>query len=306
MLFRSSDFVRDLPADRGRRLIATALASVYATGIRHQHRYQQADLPIDWRQRDIASKRRSIRAVDYCGVEVPTPEFASAGAAALGKQVREEYVNFEAVRRLGGGAFFEQNGLLFLPTAEVGKLTGQFQAAAPLLEVMAGDPSLRGLTGAGDRADRGQARQFRWMRRPRPLDAIAGTVETVLDKGNATFLWREQVSDKRSRRRPARLHRGQSRSQFRRAGAGEGRDRRHPQGGERSRSRRRVRRAGAPDRPVRSPTRSSPPFRRARGQRHRHHPGGAVSSVAGAASPKIIFAVFVTLAVGLALTTAFG
>ena len=41
-----------------------------------------------------------------------------------------------------------KNGLLFLPEAEVGQLTGQFASAAPLIEIMAGDPSIRGLTGA--------------------------------------------------------------------------------------------------------------------------------------------------------------
>jgi len=56
--------------------------------------------------------------------------------------------HFESVQPLGSGEFFEKNGLLFLPVAEVGKVTGQFEAAAPLIEIMAGDPSLRGLTGA--------------------------------------------------------------------------------------------------------------------------------------------------------------
>ena len=49
---------------------------------------------------------------------------------------------------LGSGEFFEKNGLLFLPVEEVGKVTGQLEAAAPLIEIMAGDPSIRGLTGA--------------------------------------------------------------------------------------------------------------------------------------------------------------
>ncbi len=181
-------------------LIATALASVYAV----QNFAINTDInklispDLDWRQRDIAFEKafdqeRLIIAV----VEAPTPEYASAAAAALEGKLKENHVNFETVRRLGGGAFFEQNGLLFLPTAEVAQLTGQFQAAAPLLEVMAGDPSLRGLTGALEIALTGVKRgQFPLDAAARPLNAIAGTVETVLDKGNATFSWREQVSDK--------------------------------------------------------------------------------------------------------------
>ena len=49
---------------------------------------------------------------------------------------------------LGSGEFFERNGLLFLPTEEVAEATGQLEPAAPLIEIMAGDPSIRGLTGA--------------------------------------------------------------------------------------------------------------------------------------------------------------
>jgi hypothetical protein len=42
--------------------------------------------------------------------------------------------HFRSVQQLGAGEFFEKNGLLFLPVAEVGRVTGQFEAAAPLIE----------------------------------------------------------------------------------------------------------------------------------------------------------------------------
>lgn len=180
-------------------VIATALASVYAV-----HNFAiNTDInklispDLDWRKRDIAFEKafdqeRLIIAV----VEAPTPEFASAGGAALEKKLKENHTNFESVRRLGGGEFFEKNGLLFLPTEEVARMTGQFQAAAPLLEVMAGDPSLRGLTGALQIALMGiQRGQFTLDAAARPLDSIAGTVETTLNKRPAAFSWRELVSD---------------------------------------------------------------------------------------------------------------
>ncbi|MGB3445303.1 MAG: MMPL family transporter, partial [Xanthobacteraceae bacterium] len=181
-------------------VIATACAGVYAV----QNFAINTDInklispDLDWRQRDIAFEKafdqeRLIIAV----VEAPTPEFASAAGAALEKKLRENHVNFESVQRLGGGPFFEKNGLLFLPTAEVAQVTGQFEAAAPLLEVIAGDPTLRGLTGALEIALTGVKRgQFPLDTAARPLDAIAGAVEHILDKGSATFSWRELVSDK--------------------------------------------------------------------------------------------------------------
>lgn len=181
-------------------VLATAFAGVYAV----QNFAINTDINklispnLDWRQRDIAFEKafdqeRLIIAV----VEAPTPEFASAAGAALEKKLQENHVNFESVQRLGGGSFFEKNGLLFLPTAEVAQITGQFQSAAPLLEVIAGDPSLRGLTGALEIALTGVKRgQFTLDSAARPLDTIAGTVEQTLDKGNAAFSWRGLVSDK--------------------------------------------------------------------------------------------------------------
>lgn len=154
---------------------------------------------LDWRKRDIEFEKafdqeRLIIAV----VEAPTPEFATAAAAKLEKKLAENHKNFESVRQLGAGPFFEKNGLLFLPTEEVAKLTGQFEAAAPLLEIMAGDPSLRGLTGALETALMGVKRgQFSLDAAAAPLTKISDAVENVLNKKeNTAFSWRDLISDK--------------------------------------------------------------------------------------------------------------
>ena len=98
---------------------------------------------------------------------------------------------------LGSGEFFARNGLLFLPTEEVAKTTGQLESSAPLIEIMAGDPSIRGLTGALETGLAGVKRgQVKLDNAARPFDQISQTVETVLNKGNANFSWRELVSDK--------------------------------------------------------------------------------------------------------------
>lgn len=152
---------------------------------------------LDWRQRDMAfdkafDQERLILAV----VEAPTPEFAHAAADALDKKLAENRTDFDSVHQLGAGEFFEKNGLLFLPTEEVGKVTGQFQSAAPLLEIMAGDPSLRGLTGALETGLTGVKRgELKLDNTARPFAMIAQTVETVLASGKGTFSWRELVSD---------------------------------------------------------------------------------------------------------------
>ena len=91
---------------------------------------------LDWRQRDNAFEKafdqeRLILAV----VEAPTAEFAGAAGAMVAAKLATDNANFEAVQQLGGGPFFERNGLLFLPTTEVKQVTGQFGEAAPLVSV---------------------------------------------------------------------------------------------------------------------------------------------------------------------------
>jgi hopanoid biosynthesis associated RND transporter like protein HpnN len=153
---------------------------------------------LDWRQRDNQFERafdrdRTILAV----VDAPTPELTSAASQALEQKLSGDSKHFESVQPLGSGEFFEKNGLLFLPVAEVGKVTGQFESAAPLIEIMAGDPSIRGLTGALETGLAGVKRgQFKLDSTERPFNLIAQTVESVLNKGSGTFSWRELVSDK--------------------------------------------------------------------------------------------------------------
>lgn len=153
---------------------------------------------LDWRQRDQQFDKAFDRdATILAVVEATTPEMASAAADALFAKLKDNKTDFQSMQQLGTGEFFEKNGLLFLPTEEVAKITGQFESAAPLIEIMAGDPSIRGLTGALETGLAGVKRgQVKLDSTERPFNQIAGTVETVLNKGNASFSWRELVSDK--------------------------------------------------------------------------------------------------------------
>ncbi|MET3844867.1 MMPL family transporter [Bradyrhizobium sp. OAE829] len=153
---------------------------------------------LDWRKRDnqfekAFDREKLILAV----VEGPTPELTSAAGKALADKLAGDTKNFESVQPLGSGEFFEKNGLLFLPVEEVGKVAGQLEAAAPLIEIMAGDPSIRGLTGALETGLAGIKRgQVKLDNTERPFNQISQTVENILSKGTATFSWRELVSDK--------------------------------------------------------------------------------------------------------------
>jgi hopanoid biosynthesis associated RND transporter like protein HpnN len=152
---------------------------------------------LDWRKRDNAFEKafeqeRMILAV----VEAPTPEFASAASARLVEKLSPDTKNFDSVRSLNDSEFFQKNGLLFLPKEEVAKVTSQFESAAPLIEIMAGDPSLRGLTGALETGLQGIKRgEVKLDSTARPFSMIAQTVENVLKTGSGIFSWRELVND---------------------------------------------------------------------------------------------------------------
>ncbi|HXI07728.1 MAG: MMPL family transporter [Bradyrhizobium sp.] len=154
---------------------------------------------LDWRKRDIQFEQAFDREkLIIAVVEAPTPELAGAAANALADKLKQDTKNFEAVQPLGSGEFFARNGLLFLPTEEVAQITGQLEASAPLIEIMAGDPSIRGLTGALETGLAGVKRgQVNLDNTVRPFGYIAETVEHVLArKTDATFSWRELVSPK--------------------------------------------------------------------------------------------------------------
>ncbi|MDB5625704.1 MAG: hypothetical protein JWR73_1506, partial [Tardiphaga sp.] len=153
---------------------------------------------LDWRKRDIAFEKafdqeRLILAV----VEAPTAEFAGAAADVLRTKLQENKTNFESVQQVGSGEFFQKNGLLFLPKEQVQQITTQFQSGAPLIEILAGDPSIRGLTGALETALQGVKRgQINLESTEKPFGQIAQTIESVMKDGKGTFSWRELTSDK--------------------------------------------------------------------------------------------------------------
>lgn len=134
---------------------------------------------IDWRQREIGLEKafparvHTILAV----VDAPTPELASLAADRLTERLRTKPDLFPEVRRPDGGAFFEKNGLLFLPVEQVGQTLGQLEAAAPFIAMLARDPSWRGLAQAA------QAGIGAVQGRPDGLDSLA----PIFDRFSETF-----------------------------------------------------------------------------------------------------------------------
>ncbi|HEY1998219.1 MMPL family transporter [Paraburkholderia sp.] len=80
-------------------------------------------------------------------VEARAPEYADAAANELTAALKSQPKEFVAVSQPAGGKFFERNGLLFPSLEDVQSTTGQLVQSRPLVNTLAKDPSLTGLSG---------------------------------------------------------------------------------------------------------------------------------------------------------------
>jgi uncharacterized protein len=128
-------------------------------------------------------------------VDAPTPEGAAEAAAKLATALAARKDVIRSVRQPQGGAFFERNGLLYLPTGEVAQLTGGLTKASPLLATLSADPSLRGaLDALSDGVAGVQAAYLPLDALTRPLDMAAETAQAALAGRPANFSWQVLAS----------------------------------------------------------------------------------------------------------------
>ncbi len=132
---------------------------------------------LPWRQREVAfeksfpPKEETILAV----IDAPTSELTTQATTALIQKLAPQKDHFHSILEAGGGPFFAKNGLLFLPTQEVIGLTKKLGEAKPLIQTLAQDSNLRGLTTALNYALIGvRMNQY-------TLDDLSGTLNTVSD-----------------------------------------------------------------------------------------------------------------------------
>jgi hopanoid biosynthesis associated RND transporter like protein HpnN len=98
------------------------------------------------RQREMAFEKafpqfETIIAV----VDAPSAELAEEAARALTARLSQQQNLFRSVEEPQGGTFFAQNGLLFVPTAQLESQMQLMSQAQRLVQVLAADPSLRGV-----------------------------------------------------------------------------------------------------------------------------------------------------------------
>ena len=124
-------------------------------------------------------------------VDSETPEIAEAGASRLAQALSEKPGgHIQRTWRPDGGPFFQQNGLLLLPTDELRRTLTQIAEQQPVLSALSGDPSLRGLArliqlGAGQGA-LGENASL--------LDKLNEVVERVLAGQPSRLSWQALMS----------------------------------------------------------------------------------------------------------------
>jgi uncharacterized protein len=132
-------------------------------------------------------------------VDAPTPEATEQATDKLAAAIKARPEQFNAVSQPGGGAFFEHNGLLFLPRDDVAKATEGITRADPLIGTLASDPSVRGVLDTLWLALAGVQRgELKLDDMARVMDAGAKTADDVVNGRPASFSWRALASGRDS------------------------------------------------------------------------------------------------------------
>jgi uncharacterized protein len=157
---------------------------------------------IPWRQREAALEKAFPQFdLIVAVIDAPTPELVDAATAALSTRLAQQRGLIHSIEEPKGGSFFAQNGLLF---ESVGDLAPQMKAltqAQRLVQVLAGDPTLRGVIQVlqfgllGVQGGELKLDQMAW-----PLTLAADAIEKVNAGQPASFSWHELVQG-----RPATL-----------------------------------------------------------------------------------------------------
>jgi uncharacterized protein len=147
------------------------------------------DLP--WTQRAFEYMKAFPPPEMLVVVDAPTPELVEQASAELAQALAQHPERIRAVHPMQSGPFFERNGLLYLPTSEVARLTSGLAQAGPVLHTLAADPSLRGALAALRLGLMGvQYGQIQLDDLVRPMNMASATIDEALAGRPTNFSWR--------------------------------------------------------------------------------------------------------------------
>jgi uncharacterized protein len=150
-----------------------------------------------WRRQEAALDKAFPQNNDLLAIVIDgaTPDQASDATAALAERLGQRPDLFKTIRIPGGGDFFAQNGLLFMPKQELQDFADQLISAQPLLGTLAADPSLTGVFGTLDLLAKGAAHgDVPPAELDRPFNAIASAIEAALRGKYAPLSWQTLLS----------------------------------------------------------------------------------------------------------------
>ncbi len=150
---------------------------------------------LPWRQREAAFEKAFPQfELIVAVVDAPTPELVSEATDALVARLSPQKNLFRFVQQPGGGPFFAQNGLLFEKTADVAGQMKMLTQAQRLVQVLAADPSLRGVMQTLQFGLLGvQGGQLSLDAMTWPMTLAANTLDQVNAGKPASFSWHELV-----------------------------------------------------------------------------------------------------------------
>jgi uncharacterized protein len=146
---------------------------------------------ISWRQREAEMEKAFPHfELIVAAINAPTQELVEAAANALAQRLSQQKDLFRSIDQPKGGKFFAQNGLLFQSAADLKSQMDMLTQAQRLVQVLAGDPSLRGVIQTLQFGLLGvQGGQITLDAMTRPLTMAADTIEKVNAGQPTNFSW---------------------------------------------------------------------------------------------------------------------
>jgi len=152
---------------------------------------------LSWRQDERAYRDLFPQDQILAVVQGPTTELVEMAADRLAAELELRHDQFSSVRRPQNSEFVQRNALLFLPVDQVTDTAHRLAAAKPLIEVLAADPSLRGVmhvltVGAGAV----QARRVPPDTLAGPMNRLSDTLDDLFAGRFPSFSWRVLMNSK--------------------------------------------------------------------------------------------------------------
>lgn len=180
-------------------VLCTAYAAQHFSVVTDVRQLFPANLP--WAQRASQFMESFPQYEVLVVVSAPTPELAQQASTSLTAALNADREHVRAAIQPQGGKFLIRNGFLFLPTAQLARMAGQMEHARPLLQILAVDPSLRGVLNALSAGLTGvEKHSYPLDALVGPLTAGANTVSAALAGRPANFSWQALASGQPARK----------------------------------------------------------------------------------------------------------